>query len=528
MMIKNIKKFLQTTQKKIPVKLRNKYAAALIAGSICALAFAPFHFFIAAIFSISGLFYLLENKTDTGKEAFKIGLIYGFGYFLAGIYWICISLLVDPVKFAWLIPFCLTIIPGVLALYFAGLAYGYKKITAHYKFDNYQKIIIFATLWIIAEILRSYLLSGFPWNLLGYSFLFSNHFAQSASIFGVYGLSFFAVLIALSPFLLYKTNRPNKIFAIILTAIIFANFIFGFYRLHTTQLITHDETKLRLVQANITQSLKWDPTQKYRNFLQHIAMSNEVENADVKAVIWSETSVPYAIDGQSHDLLDLLNRATSNNSVLITGGLRIEYTDASRMEIKDVWNSVFTINKAGIENYYDKSHLVPFGEYVPFANLLPFIEKITEGAKGFSLGQGPQTLQTAHFSYSPLICYEVIFPNNIIDKNNRPDLLVNVTNDSWFGTSSGPYQHFDAAKMRAIEYGISLARVANSGISGYIDPLGNVVNKINLNEKAVIDVSLVEKIPETIFSRFANWPLLALVLASLSLLFLSPKKRRKK
>jgi apolipoprotein N-acyltransferase len=249
--------------------------------------------------------------------------------------------------------------------------------------------------------------------------------------------------------------------------------------------------------------------------LRHIILSNSPENKNLKAVIWSETAVPYVIN-ENQNLLDLLKQAIPHDATLITGGLRIEYT-TSLMEIKDVWNDVFAVSHDGIVGNYDKHHLVPFGEYVPFAKFVPFLRNIAGGV-GFAEGDGPKTIPTAHFSFSPLVCYEVIFPGEIIDKNNRPDLLVNVTNDAWFGTSSGPYQHFDAAKMRAVEYGISMARAANTGISAYIDPLGNVKNKISLNKEGFIDVKFIEKISPTIFSRFSYWPLTLVLLGLVAFL----------
>lgn len=506
--------------------MKNKYFLAILAGCLCALAFAPFHFFIAAMISISAFYFLLEKKCANPKQAAQLGLAYGYGYFLAGIYWVSISLLVDAERFGWLVPFALTLLPGVLAIYFSAMAFAYKKILSKFHFQqNYQKILIFAILWLCAEALRSVLLSGFPWNLLGYSFLFNNYFSQSASYFSVYGLSLFACIICLTPTLFKKPKISDKIFLSIIAFLVIANAVFGYWRIHHTDLIEHEDFKMRLVQGNIKQNLKWDPAEKYRNFLRHIHLSNEADQTDVRAVIWSETSVPYAIDDNA-DLMELLTRSINNKAILITGGLRIEYTDITKTTIKNVWNSVFAINKGGIIDYYDKHHLVPFGEYVPFANLLPFVDKITDGASGFSTGEGPQTLETGHFNFSPLICYEVIFPSKIIDKKNRPDLLINVTNDAWFGSSTGPYQHLDSAKMRAIEYGISLARVANTGISAYIDPLGNVRKSIPLNEQGFFDVNFIDKIPTTTFSKLSYLPL-GLVITALAMLLIFTTKKKK-
>lgn len=513
-------------------KSQNKFFLATCAGSICALAFAPFHFFIAAIISISTFHFLVEERASSVKQAAVVGFFYGFGYFFAGIYWISISLLVDAQNFAWLIPFALTLIPSILALYFAALAASYKKLSNKFNFtQNYQKILLFALLWLIAEILRSNLFTGFSWNLLGYSLMFSNFAIQAASIFGIYGLSFFATLFCLVPILLIKHSKSNKvysknnkIFAVFLMILFAANLVFGYYRLQNNKIITNSEIKLRLVQGNIKQDLKWDPVTKHQNFLKHVALSNVEGKEGISTTIWSETAVPYAIDN-SPQLIEELKKAVPQSGSLITGGLRVKYKNDEQGNLENIWNSVFTINQNGIANYYDKHHLVPFGEYVPFAKFLPFIEKITGGGEGFGEGEGPKTLEAEGFTFSPLICYEVIFADKIIDKNNRPDLLVNVTNDAWFGVSSGPFQHFDMTKMRAVEYGIPLARVANTGISAFIDPLGQEIARLNLNQEGIIDVNLVNKLDETVFSRFNYMILLLVVVAIAGFLLISVRKK---
>ncbi len=497
------------------MKIKNKFFLAAITGALAPLAFAPFHFFVAAIISLSFFFNFLEKKADTTKQAALLGFCYGFGYFVTGIYWIAISLLVDAQKFAWLIPFALTLLPAFLALYFSAFAALYKKITNHFqRLEIYQKIILFATLWLVFEMLRSVLFTGFPWNLLGYGLMFSDSLSQLAAIFGIYGLTFFAVLFCLIPTALLSSGRGNKIFSIAILLSLFIAFFYGNYRLQKAPIAENESVKLRLVQGNIKQTLKWDPVEKYHNFAKHIDLSNASPINDIAAVIWSETSVPYAI-GEDEKLLQELKKATPPNGVLITGALRLQRDEA---KVK-VWNSVFTLNQNGVANYYDKHHLVPFGEYIPFAKYLPFVEKITGGdGEGFGEGEGAQTLEGQGFSYSPLICYEIIFADEVVNKNHRPDLLVNVTNDAWFGFSTGPFQHFDMAKMRAIEQGIPLARAANTGITAFVDPLGRVESSIALNETGFIDVNLINKLDPTIFSRFNYWPLAFVVLAMVLLI----------
>ncbi len=511
---------------------KSKYFAAICAGVLCNLAFAPLHFFPAAIISVS-IFYFLCEKSQSRKESFWLGWCYGFGYFVAGIYWISISLLVDAQSFAWLIPFALILIPSVLALYFAALAVSFYFVVLKFSFTkNYEKFLIFAIFWIVYEILRAFLFTGFPWNLLGYVWMFNDASIQAASIFGVWGLSFFAALISLLPTLFFTrkpfhnlkmTSKGDKIFVVILFLTLLASLIFGHLRIDDAKIISNKNLKLRLVQGNIKQEMKWDAREKYLNLMKHIEMTNSRDTSDIAAVIWSETSVPYAIDPMS-EIIDKLELAVPNRvgggGILVTGGLRLKMSDDDNIE--NVWNSVFTFGNKGIIASYDKHHLVPFGEYVPLQKYLPFVQKITNGAIGFSQGLGPKTIHGELISIGPLLCYEVIFPDKIIDKNDRPELLVNLTNDAWFGNSSGPYQHFDMARMRAVEYGIPLARVANTGITAFFDSFGRVVNKINLNQEGVIDVDLVKNLEPTIYSRYCFGPLILLI--SFLLIFLTHRK----
>lgn len=495
---------------KSDVMFKHYSFSAFVAGAFSALAFAPFYIFIAAAFSLSLFFILLEKSADR-KTAIKLGFFYGFGYFLAGNYWICISLLVEPEKFAWLIPFCLTLIPSLLALYFVLFVLGYKFLINKIKIkNNYQKIIIFTLCWVICEILRANLFTGFPWNLIGYSLMFNQNMVQSASIFGVYGLGILAGMLYLLPVLLILKNNKisDKIFVALVLVAVAVNFCYGFLHIKNNPIVYDEKVKLRLVQPNIEQDLKWNPRKKYQNFLNVIALTKSSDIKDFSAVIWSETSVPYPIN-DNFELINKLQEAIPANGVLITGGLKLYHDD---YEIKSAWNSVFLLDKSGIVDSYDKNHLVPFGEYVPLKKYFSFIDKITDGAVDFSSGNGPKTLHSQHFSFAPLICYEAIFFDDITDKKDRPDLLVNVTNDAWFGVSSGPFQHLDMTKMRAIEHGTAMARVANTGITAFIDPFGREIARIGLNQAGVLDVEMIKNFPETIYEKYGNLLVLLMII----------------
>lgn len=490
----------------------SKNFIAACAGAFMALAFAPINFPLALIISFPVFYFLLE-KSETKKKSFWIGFSFGFGHFLAGIYWISISLLVDEDQFGWLIPLALTIIPGILATYIGLFSISYKFLINRFGInETCGRIILFALVWLIFEILRSNLLSGFPWNLIGYAWLFDVHFAQLASVFGIYGLSLLAVLTALFPVSIFqkKITRTDKIYIAAVAIFLCINLVFANFYIDDSKIITDSKSKLRLVQANIKQEIKWDEEQKYKDFFRQIELSDAKNSKDVKAIIWSETSVPYIIDDNPM-LLMKLARAVPENGLLITGGLRLEQ--------KKVWNSIFAINENGVSQHYDKHHLVPFGEFVPLHKFLSFlfldsvVDQITGGGSGFSSGEGPKTLITDSFSFSPLVCYESIFSSEAVNTDHYPDLLLNLTNDAWFGNSSGPYQHFNMARMRAIEYGTPLIRVANTGISALVDPFGRVIKRINLNQQGAIDVKLMKNSSRTIYGNYRFLPLILLILA---------------
>ena len=507
----------------------NKYFQAFLFGSLVSFAFAPFYLFFLPLISFPVLFYLLE-KEQKNKSIFYLGFSFGFGHFLFLIYWIAIALLVDAKQFSWLIPFALTLIPATLAIYFGLFALLYKKLVAVFAFkDNFQKILTFALCFFVVEFLRSNLLSGFPWMLLGYVWMFNLKFAQIGSIFGIFGLSVFAVLVALFPVIFYKTKPTisDKIFAFkIIISLVFA-FIYGHFHIDDKNLITDKNVKIRLVQANVAQDLKWQGEERFRNFIKHIALTNSQNPQDLKAVIWSESSIPYVLN-KSMQLMNYIAPAIPEGGVVITGGLRID----ENKEERDVYNSVYVLNKEGINSFYDKHHLVPFGEYVPLHQFLSFlfldkvVDSITGGGKGFSEGKSAQTLILNDFSFSPLICYEAIFSDEVINKNHIPDVFVNVTNDAWFGNSSAPFQHFDMARMRAIEYGIPLIRVANNGITAFVDSFGRVVESLPRNKMAILDVELIKNNNSTIYRDYGNLPFSFLILLIISTLIL-PRKNAK-
>ena len=514
---------------------------ALCLGVLLDLAFAPFNCFLFAIISLSAFFLIIDKLSDL-KQVFVRSFFYCFGFFVFGIYWICNSLLIDIAKYAWLIPFAITLIPALMAVYFAFIVYIYKLLIIHFSISfTYKKIIIFSLGFLIFDIVRSNLFTGFSWNLLGYIWLFNIQMAQSASLVGVYGLTLFASLISLTPclFISHKKNSPqnwkNYFFAFILIKIFLVNYFFGYKNInHEYQNNLPQLAKLRLVQTNILQKDKWLEEEKYQNLKTHIELTKSKPLDNIDAVIWSETSIPFVIDQNNLSILQSINNAIPPQGFLLSGAIRVA-RDTNKYGYK-VWNSAFVLEKNGIKAFYDKQHLVPFGEYVPLHQYFSFlfiddvVDKITGGGVGFSSGEGKKLINLPKFSFNPLLCYEVIFSREIVDKDSSiPDLFVNLTNDAWFGVSSGPYQHLQMARMRAIEYARPLVRVAQTGISANINHFGEVVDKIGLNEVGVIDVEIYKNQKNSVYAKYSHLPLIIIsfFLVILVLIKFPDFKRRK-
>lgn len=513
----------------------SQYFILFLLGLVSALSFAPTYLFPLAIPAFVTLFLYLENETSK-KRCFWLGWSFAFGHFVAGLYWISISLLVDVARFAWLIPFAISLIPAVLAIYIGLSCLLTRQFVLFFKLNRFSAIVIFSIFWVVFEYLRTILFSGFPWNLAGYSLLFSINISQLAAIFGIYGLSFLAVFSFTILALLFKAekkkiiflkdrkNRKNFIIPAILLILLIAAWFWGGYRINSTKLAEVKNGNMRLIQPNIKQEFKWDPETKYQSFVKNIdlALKDRKEGQTINYVIWSESAVPYLVDEKSYEILNLIKQAVPQNGYLISGVLRGEFDQYG--ELKQVFNSVVAINdSAQMVKFYDKRHLVPFGEYIPFQKYLPFISKITDGAEGFGYGHEAKLfkLNSDLPSFNPLICYEIIFSDLVRNANSRPDFILNVTNDAWFGASSGPYQHLAMTQMRSIEYGLPVVRVANSGISALIDPFGRIVAKIALNEEGFLDVKLMEKTKETIYSQHKDYIFILFLVAVLLMIILN-------
>ena len=449
-------------------------ALAFFCGVSATLALPPFFVFPALIPAFAGLLWLWHSA-QTPRQAAYEGWWFGLGHYTTGFYWMCIALLTDPEKFAWLIPFTLIGLNGLLALFPAVAGWVY----VHVKPRRYALApLSFAALWLIMEAARGHILTGFPWNLAGYAMGFSDATAQGAAWLGVYGLTF-AVVLAASATLVWRKGR--WLFGLSWLGIALIA-VAGSLRLPPVS-DGDAQARIRIVQGNIDQHHKWDAHRQSAALQRYVELSIQPGHDAMNAIIWPETAVPFIID-KNPPLKRMLSDIAPPKGVLLTGALHAQ----GQGENFQIFNSVAAFTSEGLVARYDKHHLVPFGEFVPLRTILP-LEKITPGSVDFSRGAGPQTLDIKGIpSFSPLICYEVIFPAAAVAHDQpRPHWLLNVTNDAWFGVSTGPYQHLHMARFRAIEQGLPLIRAANTGISAIIDSHGRIRQRLALGETGVVD-----------------------------------------
>ncbi|MGP0041171.1 MAG: apolipoprotein N-acyltransferase, partial [Rhodomicrobium sp.] len=381
------------------------------------------------------------------------------------------------------------------------------------------RLVAFAFAFFCAEAARGYLLTGFPWNLFGEALAANAPHMQLAAYIGVYGLTLAALFIFPAPAALiaapparFTRHWPPLIVAVLALA---GSYAFGSNRLRETAGEV-EGVRIRIVQPNVPQQEKWKPENQRWIFDRILSLSrNGTGGEDISAfthVIWPESSVPFHF-GLNRDIFipearRILAELIPPHTTLIMGAERAEGilgVDAT-YTFNHVYNSLFVLSAgAKIDHIYDKTHLVPFGEYVPFGEVLAAagLHAFSHRLSGFNSGQEQASLVSTPQApdFLPLICYEIIFPGRIPDLGARPGWLVNVTNDAWFGDSTGPHQHLHQARIRATEEGLPVMRAANTGISAVIDPFGRVLAKLDLGKTGVIDHGLPKALPATFYEK---------------------------
>lgn len=502
-----------------------RWLIAFAAGAVSALAMAPFYAWPLLFLTFPVLVWLIDGVragTIAGMiGAAIVGWWFGFGYFLAGLYWVGYAFLVDAQTFGWLLPFAVIGLPAGLAFF---TAFG-AALARLWWTRGAMRIFSLAVALTVAEWLRGHVLTGFPWNAFGYALTAPLALAQSAALVGLWGLTFVAVAVFASPAALADrrsdTLRPWLPFALSL-AVIAALAGFGAARLASLPTQTVDGVRLRIMQPNIREDVRFNYAAKQEIINRYIALSDRVTSAqshgvgDATHLIWPESAFPFFLTREP-DALAAIAQLLHNGTVLITGAVRL--AEPVNPTNPGVYNSVYVIDHDGsVVSLYDKVHLVPFGEYLPFQKLLESLglQELTKQRGGFLAGDRHRLLTVPGAPMAlPLICYEIIFPGDVIPKGPRPGWIVNVTNDGWFGISTGPYQHFHQARVRAIEEGLPLVRAANTGISAVVDPLGRIIKSLPLGSEGVMDAPLPQPVAAPIYARVRDIPAAIMVFIAL-------------
>jgi apolipoprotein N-acyltransferase len=472
---------------------------AFAAGLVGVLGFAPFSIFPLLLLSIAVLVVLIDGAHMRGRpvrnSAF-IGWFWGFGQFLGGLYWVGYAFMVDPAAHAWQLPFAIVLLTGGLALFSAAAA----AFASVFWTQGPARYFVFSAAFGLCEWLRGHLLTGFPWNLAAYGWGASLGLLQSTAVMGAFGLTLLTFLFGAVLAEIVEPKPRLRLPAAMLVLFVLL-WIGGEVRLARNPTETAPGAVARIVQPDVPQAEKYKRPLVLRNWQRLLALSAQPAKSPLKAIIWPEAAPPFLLQ-RAPGAIDEIAQLTAHGTVLMTGGVR--FTDLPQTRF---YNAFFIFGaRARLLGIYDKFHLVPFGEYVPFAQIMNRIgiTKLTEGEEGFSAGDGPHTFALPGLpSVDPLICYEILFPGAVIG-TPRPGWIVNVTDDSWFGPSTGPYQHLLTARVRAIEEGVPVVRAANTGISAVIDPLGRTKAILPLDEVGVLDAPLPVAVAPTPYARFGD------------------------
>jgi apolipoprotein N-acyltransferase len=451
------------------------------------------------------LVHLLHGETRPGR-ALLLGWLFGLAYFVGGLYWVAIAFFVDAEAYGWLA------VPAVLGLSaLLGLTVGLAAwVTALPRWRSLEaRALAFAAACTGAELVRAGTIIQFPWNPIAIAWTTSDVTLQGVAWLGTYGLSLVTVAAA---GLLARCLEPGgrRWTGLVAPAVLVAALLGGgAYRLATAGEPALTPVRLRLVQADIPQHLKWDLDQEIGWFRRHLDLSREPAAVPPDALVWPESAVAFSLEA------DAVGRGAiagvlSPGAYALVGGDHVVIEDG---KVASAANSLFAIDAKGeIRARHDKVNLVPFGEFTPFRPILGRLGfgKLVESTLDFTPGPGRATVSLPGLPpFSPLICYEAVFPNEAALPSPRPAWLLNITNDAWFGTSSGPYQHLAMARMRAVEEGLPLVRAANTGVSVVTDPYGRVLHRLGLGRQGVVDARLPEPLPQASPERRLGWPLLA-------------------
>ncbi len=503
-------------------KIYIEFFFLIILGIVTSLSLPPFNYFLINFLTFT-LFYLFLIKKLNQHKNFRLFFLYGwsfgFGYFISSLYWISISLTYDD-NFKFLIPLTFILIPSFLALFYGLISFSFlilkqKKIISSF--------LVFSLIFGIIEFIRGSILTGFPWNLIVYSFSKQLELLNITSIIGTYGLNLFSVSLFTSPalILLLQTKKNISFFIFLLFTTIF---FYGFGHFNKEKFYETKskvfEYKFRVIGSNISLDRfyqKKDPISVIKDLI-NLSDPNESEKI---IFIWPEGIISNDIEDQLSQIKSLFEKNFSENHLIISGVSKKFIKGKS----KKYFNSLSVYNNKFEEiNTYDKINLVPFGEFLPFENILKNIglKSLTNNYQSFSRGEKRKIIKIGGENFSlkilPLICYEIIYSGKLFKKSSY-DFIINISEDGWFGQSIGPKQHFDHSIFRAIENGKYVIRSSNNGKAAIINPLGIVEKSVSFGSSGYIELNEIKTIQPTIFSKYRNKIFALLILMYIFLIF---------
>ena len=509
---------------------------ALVAGALSSLAMAPFNAWPVLFVTLPVAVWLIDGAA-AGKRrgvpaAAMAGYWFGLGYFVPGLYWIGNAFLVDAQTFAWLMPFAVLGLPAYLAV-FPALGFALARLIWT---RDASRVLALAIGLTVSEWLRGHLLTGFPWNAFGYALSEPLALAQTASLIGLWGMTFLAVAIFASPAVLIDgSSRGRKpwIAPLAALALLAAMGLYGVVRL-SLQPTAMTAVKLRIMQPNLQQDVKFNYAAKAEVMQKYLTLSDRASGPqstgvrDTQILIWPESAFPFFLTREA-DAMAQIAELLPKGTVLLTGSVRAP-DGPPGARVSRAYNSIYLIDHDGsVLSVYDKLHLVPFGEYLPFQGWmekLGFVQ-LTRVHGGFIPGTGRRAMEVPGAPAAlPLICYEIIFPGSLAASDDRPGWIINLTNDGWFGNSTGPYQHLQQARLRAIEEGLPVVRAANTGISAVIDPSGRIVAQLGLGIDGVLDATLPTALSPPLYARLGDIP--AIILMAAAILFIARRRLLKR
>lgn len=495
-------------------------------GALLVLAFPPIGFSYLAWTGLVPFFFALYGRGNvTHRNAFSLGFIFGFVFFLGTVYWVVHSMhMYGGIGLTLSIPIMLLLV-AYLSVY-AGV-YGFCLNAARFKAPFFN-LIFSASLWASLEYARGYFLTGLPWSLLGYTQTPVLPVVQIADITGVWGVSF---LVVLGNYTLYfvleaafKRDKAPALKEIAFSCIVFAAVIgYGLFMINSVDLDASGwrPFKVGVAQGSIEQQMKWEESFASKTIDIYRALSVEAGGEPPDVVVWPESAAPFFLEADTPQGNRLRDAVRDAGTYVLTGS--IAYNSNPATGATSYFNSAYLLDpNGGITGRYDKFHLVPFGEYVPKAvkRFLPFVKKLTAGAGDFSEGPGPNPLSLNKVKLGILICYEAIFPDiSRRETKNGAGVLVNITNDAWFGYTSAPYQHFQMSVMRSVENRRYLVRSANTGISAIVDPVGRVIKRTALFERTILTGTIgIKDNGLSFYTRYGDVFVYALIAVSCILL----------